>query len=481
MSNSNKISIILFLIIAVTSCTDDFTNINTNPNAPVEVEPELLMRNVLWEAGEKLSWEGYVAGGLLAQQTALIDFNNFDRHDLTGVQFGGNPWGTLYTLLRDNEIILNQARTDFAYSNYEGPALIMKTYLSGILTDLFGDVPYSEAVSGKSGIVQPVYDLQEDIYKGTDGLLDNLNKAIEAIESGTNRFEFGGDIIYDNHLNSWKKFANSLKIKYLMRMSDKENVSAELQTIYNEGNYIKTNAENATFDFSNSQPNNFRMATARAGDFQVFVMALTIEEVLKNLNDPRIEVFFRPTANDPNNYAGTLNGPNTAVTPVNAGDVSFGGTIFRERTGDLDANFMTSFETSFLLAEAAERGFITANAKTLYETGVLQAFEYWGAAMPADYLTTGNAAYGLNNANKLEQIATQKWIANIGNGYESWIDWRRTGFPTLKTVAASLNDDKIPVRMPYPNTEAALNTNNYNTAAANTDDNSINAKVWWDE
>jgi hypothetical protein len=472
-----KISIIIVCLFAVTSCTDDFKEINTNPNAPVEVEPSLLMRNILWESGEKLSWEGFVAGSLLAQQIALIDFNNFDRHDLTGVQFGGNPWPILYTLMRDNEIVLEQSRSSAVYSNYEGPALILKTYLAGITTDLFGDVPYFEAVSGKSGVVSPVYDVQEDIYKNENGLIDNLDKAITAIQNASGTAAVNGDIIYGGNLDSWVKFANSLKIKYLMRMSDKEDVAARLQAIFDEGNFIKTPNQNATFDFTTSQPNNFRMATARAGDFQVFVMALTMEEVLKNLNDPRIETFFRPTANTPTEYKGTLNGPNTANTPVNAGDVSFAGTIFRERTGDLDANFMTSFETNLLLAEAAERGFITADAKNLYEMGVLQAFEYWGATMPAGYLTTGGAAYGTNS---LEQIATQKWIANIGNGYESWIDWRRTGFPALKTISASLNNDLIPVRMPYPNTEAALNTVNYNTAASSTNDNSVNAKVWWD-
>lgn len=261
-------------------------------------------------------------------------------------------------------------------------------------------------------------------------------------------------------------------------MSAVENVSAQLQEIYDEGNYIATSELNAIFNFTTTQPNNFRWGTARAGDFQVFVMSLTMDEVLSNLNDPRIEVLFRPTANNPSIYAGTLNGPNTAVTPVIAGDFSFAGTIFRERCGDLDANFMTAFETNFLLAEAAERGIITGNAQQLYETAVQQAFDFWLTAMPADYLTIGDAAYG--NLDKLEQIATQKWIANISNGYEAWIDWRRTGFPQLKTVSASLNNDLIPVRMPYPATEQALNTTNYNTAAAATNNNSINTRVWWD-
>lgn len=475
-----KIIYIVAATLIMVSCTNNFTDINTNPNSPVDVEPGLLLRNVLWESAEKLSFEGTAAGGLLAQQFTLIDFNLFDRHELTGVQFGGNPWPTLYTLMRDNEIILEKARSTPALSHYEGVALVMKTYFSGIATDIFGDVPYSEAAAGKSGITQPKFDLQEAIYTGENGLIATLDKAIVALQNVNSTAVLEGDIILNGDFTAWIKFANSLKVKYLMRMSDVENVNARLQAIYDSGNYIQSNEENAVFNFTTSQPNNFRWATARAGDFQVFVMSLTIDEYLTNLNDPRMEVLFRPTANDPSKYAGTLNGPNTAVTTVNAGDFSFPGTIFRERTGDLDANFMTAHETNFLFAEAAESGLITANAQTLYETAVTQAFDFWLTPIPADYLTTNVTAYGLNGANKLEQIGTQKWIANIANGYESWIDWRRTGFPVLKTISASLNNDLIPVRMPYPATEQALNTANFNEAAANADGNSINARVWWD-
>ena len=126
-----------------------------------------------------------------------------------------------------------------------------------------------------------------------------------------------------------------------------------------------------------------------------------------------------------------------------------------------------------------ERGLITADAQALYETGVQLAFEYWQTEMPANYLTDGAAAYGIDGADKVGQIITQKWIANIINGYEGWIEFRRTGFPQLKTIAASLNDNLIPVRMPYPTDEAALNTANYETATAE-NGNSINARVWWD-
>ena len=287
---------------------------------------------------------------------------------------------------------------------------------------------------------------------------------------------FGGD------LNGWVRFANSLRIKALVRIADQVNVSSELQDIYNAGNYISDNAQNATFDFTDGQPNNFRMANLRAGDFNLFIMSETIEEILSELNDPRQDVWFRPIGNDPTGttYEGLLNGPDASQTSISVADFSLTGTIFRERTGDLDANFLTAWETHFLLAEAAETGLIFASAQTLYEQAVQQAFNYWQTTMPADYLTSGPAAYGLDGADKVEQIITQKWLANIINGYEGWIEYRRTGFPVLKTISASLNNDLIPVRMPYPTDEAALNAANFSAAADATDGNSINARVWWD-
>ena len=112
--------------------------------------------------------------------------------------------------------------------------------------------------------------------------------------------------------------------------------------------------------------------------------------------------------------------------------------------------------------------------------GVTEAFEYWQVTLPTTYLAI-DAAYGLTGADRIEQIITQKWIANMINGFEGWIEYRRTGFPQLKTISASLNNDLIPVRMPYPAEEEALNITNYTTAAAATDENSVNAKVWWDQ
>jgi len=437
----------------------------------------LLLRKVLFDYQEQMSYEGFVAGNLLGQYFTAIDFNLFDRHSLTEPQFGGNPWDILYVNLRDNEIILDKARSNETFKVYEGPALILKAYMTAALTDIYGDVPYSEALNGKEENITPAYDSQEDIYTGQDGILQNLDLALTALRDYNGSIPLDGDIIYNGDLSKWIQLANSLKIKYLMRISDKVNVSDELQAIYAEENFIQTNADNAIYNFTNGQPNNFRMANLRDGDFNLFIMSLTMDEILHELNDPRMNVFFRPTGNDANTFQGFLNGPDASQTSISVADYSLSGTIFRENTGQLDANYMTAWETHFWLAEAALKGYISADAKTLYEQGVILAFEYWQTEMPIDYLTSGSAAFG---SNPFKQIITQKWLANIVNGYEGWIEYRRTGFPELKTISASLNNDMIPVRMPYPTSEDALNNSNFSQAASNTNGNSVNSSVWWD-
>lgn len=474
---------ILLLLFMITSCTKDFEEINTNTNSPVSVQPSLLLRQVIYDYGEQMSYEGFTAGNLLGQYTTALDFNLFDRHNLKSPQLGGNPWPIFYQNLRDNEIILNLVTENETFAVYEGPSRILKAYMAAALTDLFGDVPYSEAFKGNSNTVTPVYDAQQSIYMDEGGILDNLNKGILAIENYSGSIALEGDILFNGDLEGWLRFANSLKVKYLIRLSNKMDVSAELQSIFTTGTFISENAQNAKFDFTDGEPNNFRLARLRIGDFNNFVQSETMEDILTGLDDARIGKLFRPFANSATGdmFNGLLNGIDATQNAAILSDYSLVGTIFRENTDELDANFMTSMETHLLLAEAAQKGLISANAKALYDTGVAHSFQYWNVELPATYLTTGTATYSSGGADPIEQIITQKWIANMINGYEGWIEYRRTGFPQLRTISASLNNDLIPVRMPYPAEEEALNAVNYEAAAAKTDGNSINAKVWWDE
>jgi len=469
------ISLLPFLLLF--ACTKDFEDINTNENAPSEVQPELLLRQVLYGYGNAMSYEGFVAGNLLSQHFSMIDFNLFDRHALSSPQEGGNPWPILYTALRDNETILELSRENPARAVYEGPALVMKAYLAMTLTDMYGDVPFFEAFSGRStGNTQPKYDEQQRIYEGSFGILESLEDAVGIMDGYQGAQPLNGDILFNGDLENWIRFANSLRIKALIRISAKSDPADQISAIVRDGRFLQTNEQNATFDFAAGPPNSFPFATARIGIFNVFLMSETAEGIYADSGDPRVGTHFRPSAAN-GEFAGIINGidASSAITPDN---FARPGTIWRENTGDHDFNFMTAWETDFLLAEAALKGFISGDAQAYYESGVTKAFEYWLTPMPGNHLTRSSAAW--NEDRGLELIITQKWIASIGNAYESWAEWRRTGFPALKPVEASLNGGLYPVRMPYPSDEQALNFENYQTAAAATEDNSVNVRVWWD-
>jgi hypothetical protein len=202
----------------------------------------------------------------------------------------------------------------------------------------------------------------------------------------------------------------------LLRISDKVNVSTQLQALFTGGKYITNNTQNAIFKFSATQPNNFRITTARIGDYNLYIMSKTAEEILKNYNDPRISLFYRPTTANPAIFVGLQNGPDAATTPVTLANNSLTGRIFREDGVNLKYNYSTAWETNFFLAEAAQKGLITTSAKALYDLAVAQGFEYWNVTMPANYLITGPAVFNPASADALKLIITQKWIPNTING-----------------------------------------------------------------
>ncbi|MEL6802490.1 MAG: SusD/RagB family nutrient-binding outer membrane lipoprotein, partial [Bacteroidota bacterium] len=279
-------------------------------------------------------------------------------------------------------------------------------------------------------------------------------------------------------LSSWERLANSLLLKSLLRISGRVDVSQEMQMLFDEGNFIESGDQDAAFSFTSGPPNNFRMATARVGDFNNFVMSRTADSILGVLNDPRVEVLFRPAANT-GEFNGLENGIDPSQTSIVVDDFARPGTIFREETDRYRANYITAWETHFVLAEAAQRDIIDADWIPLYRQAVRLAFEYWNSVGVDDYLDQDLVNPDLNE-NPSQLIATQRWIASLGNGYEGWIEWRRTGYPQLLPIAASLNDDLIPIRFPYPTDEQALNFENWSLAASATDGNSPNVPVWWD-
>lgn len=213
----NKFLIIGSLsLLTLGSCTKNFEKINTNPNVPGSVTPDLLLSGVIKNTINDQVNEAWGIGNIVAQHTAKIQFVNEDRY-LWGERNG--VWNSVYGNMRNvqNMIDLATASTP-VQNNYLGVALIMKSWMFSLATDAYGDIPYTEATKAKTGSVYtPKYDKQEDIYTG---LLADLKKANDIL--GTSSEAISGDILYNGSVDKWKRLANSLRLRLLMRLSKKK-------------------------------------------------------------------------------------------------------------------------------------------------------------------------------------------------------------------------------------------------------------------
>jgi hypothetical protein len=308
-----------------------------------------------------------------------------------------------------------------------------------------------------------------------------------------------GDILYGGNTSKWKKLANSLRLRYLMRISNKRNVSADMQAILSNtaANPVFTgNDDNAALQYLPTVPNQFPLYTSRIGSVNEFRLSKSMADKLKEYNDPRIEVFARPTPASSGTanpvYVGVPNGLDDNAALQYNGGANFmsriGSAYYIDGFGTPSQNerdiargiIMTYAELQFILAEAAQKGLITTGtAKEYYENGIKASFSYFKQEIPAGYLEQSGVKY--DNATALQQIGTQKWIALFYSGLEAWFDWRRTGFPALTPGPANVNGDRIPVRFIYPGFEFSLNQANVEAAVARQGPNDINTKVWWDQ
>ncbi len=474
LTNVKYILVATFLILS--SCTKDFDTINENPNAPSVVTADLLLAKVIQSTATRISLEAWGGGNVLAQHSAVINFTDFDRYNWNS---NARYWNNLYGNMRDVNDILEIAETT-ENPNYKAVALILKSWVFMQLTDSYGDVPFSKSGLGKSGgNFQPEYDTQESIY---NTILDDLTASANLIDESN--FPIAGDLIYTGDLSKWKKFANTLKIRALMRISNKRSVASDIQSIVNSGDIFQSNDDNAVMKYLDARPNTWPVHTYRVGSFDEKRMSNTIETVLKDRNDPRLENWFRTTDNpddDPTLISGMPNGlsENNATTyNGGAANVSRLAPRFYEEPNSVDAIIMEYAELQFILAEAAFKGMISGDAQTYYENGVRASFEYWGVEMPTDYFTRVGVAYDGN----LETIMLQKWISFFFVGYEAWYDFRRTGLPTIIIPGIdNVNNDKVPVRFFYPDDQQVLNKSNYDAAVARQGADDINTKVWWEK
>lgn len=502
----------LTLTLGISSCDNDFEEINVNPNSPETVSSALLLPTVIRSTTNEIAGNAWGYGNVVMQYTAKIQFTNEDRYNW-GPQ--GNPYSSFYNAMRDiNNIIEISGAAN--QQNYVGIAKVLRAHLFSYMTDAYGEVPYSEALQAKSGVNYPQFDSQETIYTGILAELEEANTLL-----GTTAERVDGDILFNGSVIRWKKFANSLRLRILMRLSDRKDPSVAMQAILDNptANPIFTGTnEEAALQFLGDVPNQHPLYTTRSGSFDEYRLSEKMEGTLKSLNDPRLFAFAQPTTDskagvvgEVTAYEGVPNGlaDEEALQYSPSGDPAKGGSNFLSRVGLLwacsactslanptgyQAVLMSYTELQFILAEARERGFIsTGTAEDYYKSGIQASVDYYrnrytlinqpaiASKLVVDnaYFAQTKVAYTGTTQEKLSKIGTQKWLALFFSGMEAWHDWKRTGFPEiLPGPAAFINT--VPVRFMYPGSVQSLNGENYKAAIARQGVDAITTRVWWD-
>ena len=470
-----KFFFLVTVLFLAQACTEDFDEINDNPNFPTvdEANPALILPKILFETGNEITADiAWGTGNIIAQLVATNNFTGVDRY-LLGTYEG--TWNLLYQNLRDANNLLALAEA-VGNGGYQAAALTLRAWMLAQLTEMYGDVPYSEALKGKEDEFQPSYDAQADIYRS---ILQDLEAAVAAAAKGG---AMTGDILYEGDTDKWGKLANSLRMRYLMRLENKWGElgidgPTEMQAIVDSGVHFASNEDNGAIPYL-SATNRWPLNTARVGSFDEKRMSQRIEGVLKDLNDPRMEILFRPVDNpDSDEFVGVPNGlSEDAASNFNGGanNQSRLGTRFREEPATVEMVIMHYSELMFILAEAAEKGYVGGNAADFYNAGIEANMNYLGLTDVSGYLANPDVAL---TTDVLSRIATQKWLSLFLVGNEAWYDYRRTGLPQL-APGPNATLAELPVRIQYPSTEQVLNQASYDAVISSQGPDENNTKMW---
>ncbi len=476
----------------VTSCDDGLAELNVNPNTSnvLNYDAQLLriethMSGPRYVAGPMLSF----AGGFI-QHAASLSEAGFPGDKYWEV--GGNAsehYNYRYSNTVKNLVdLVGRTADDPELSNYHNIARILKAFVFQRITDLYGDVPYSEAGLGfEQGNTTPVFDTQESIYMD---LLKELSEAVPALDASKKTYD-ASDQLYSGDIEKWRKMGYSLMLRIAMRMQKVNPSLAEQWTATAvNGGVFTSNADNMVMKHSSGNEDNWNGFNRYMVDnFNGHRVAKTLVDFLANTGDPRLPIYAQSYDDTTDPVKGLPNGFNAttiAATP-GGGDLATYAWWNKTIITPLDAPriLMTYSEIALLQAEAVLRGWISGDATALYEDGVAAGMTQWdvyaGITVPdataiADYLTANpfDGSYRM--------IGEQYWLSTYMNNYECFANWRRTGFPVLTPVdyPGNITGGVIPRRLPYSVSELNLNTENYNAAIARQGPDTYLTRVWWD-
>ncbi len=531
-----NILLLVFLMVTAASCRD-LTDLNVNPNGvdPLTVNPNLVVPTVITATAIpylEMGYHGDIAGVMQYVQKSGwgSGLNNFDW-------ISERSWDSYYSNLRNIRLLTERSVAE-GYEFHHGVSLILRAFTFGYITDGWGDAPYNAALNAPAGEqtdMFPAFDTQETIYKG---IIEDLKQANTLLSKSTEAYKGivnEADVIFNGDPVKWRKMANSLMLRYYLRVSSKltDYAKSGIEEIISDPNTypVFTSIEDdATMSYigtsnSDSWPANTTY-DASESNFSRIQLGAGLRDVLVELHDPRLAVWFNkakvpiqvskqyaPETDirvdgvryiDPDYMAANnmvIYNRNNWVADVSAGKVLVdtmeyvgiptaylaaepytynlnpspvqGGynehvsaltDMYRDAAGDLlKARLISYSEVCFILAEAAKKGWSVGAQKNWYEKGIQASLDTWEVGDRYDaYIMNDGVIYD----GSLEQIMTQKWIANWTVAVESWCDWRRTGYPQL-AFGPRGRRNAMPLRFRYDANEKNRNSDNYSDAIEN--------------
>ncbi|WP_240935803.1 SusD/RagB family nutrient-binding outer membrane lipoprotein [Hymenobacter sp. HDW8] len=480
ISKYRKLTLIVpfTLMLGLGACEKDFEELNKNPNVAEVATPSFVLTNALESTidrqfGVEASMDG---GDIIVQHMAKIQYPDEDAYFFrTGTY--QNIWNGFYAQGLEDFNLISKLGVEQKNPNYQAVGLIMRAYTFSLLTDIYGDIPYSDALRAKEGVLQPKYDKQQDVYKGILGELKQATTLIDPSGSA-----ISGDILFDGDMTHWLKFANSLRLRLAMRIVDADPATADpiiKEVLASPATLFQSNADNAQLQYGTAAPNNNPINENRKtrDDHRV---STTLVSKLTALKDPRLAIYAeKPEAGG--DYVGVPNGIDAeTANGLGLSKTSRLGNYFTR--ADAPGVLMTYAEVLFFRAEAIARGLVAGNAATTYTSAIRASMEQFGitdnAAITA-YLAQPAVVY--NAANYKQSIGNQKWIALFQQGLEAWSEYRRLDYPNDLKPGPEAALAKLPTRFIYPGNEQSVNLANYKAAVANQGADNLTTKLWWDK
>jgi len=466
------ISIIVLGLFTIVSCDKNFEEINTNPNDAITVPSGLLTADIV-RLAMNINYSTFVGGDMgscWAQHWAKVNYEEEERYKVRMSVIETTIWKGVYEDVISDAYSMEQLAIDEGNDASRAVGIILQSYGYLLLTDMFGDIPFSEAMSSADGILAPKYDAQADVYAGVFAMLDEANALLS---TGIGTISADGDLVYGGDATGWQKFANSLKFRALMRASGQLDVAADLAELTGRAMFT-SNSDEAKLIYLDADPNANPIyeSLVFGSRFEYKVNSVMVDR-MASLSDPRLAVYAAP------NSDGEYRGKPSGIDAVPNDDYNYDNV---SPVGDFYVNpnlpgfFMSYSELQFLMAEAALNGWISGSAETYYYNGLKASLEFNEVLGDFDaYITHPDVSYN----GTLKQIAEQNWLGLYCQGVEAWTEWRRTGYPELQPAIEAVISE-IPSRYFYPAIEQSVNgANNAAAVTAMGGDDALTTKVWW--